>query len=195
MTEIVAEDRARAELYGLLSALLAAPPTSETLAACAAIQGDPATPIGAGLTALAAAAGRTDADQAEREFNALFIGLGRGELLPYLSHYLTGNLNDRPLAALRRDMGRLGISRAPDVLDPEDNIASILEMMRGQIVGAYGPPAALDAQAAFFKAHLAPFASRFFADLEQAKGAQVYAPVGTLGLAFIDVETRAFAME
>ncbi|NHW17463.1 molecular chaperone TorD family protein, partial [Escherichia coli] len=78
--------------------LLAAPPSAETLKACAAISGDAATPIGAALTGIASAAARTDPKTAEREFNALFIGLGRGELLPYASHYLTGHLNDRPLA-------------------------------------------------------------------------------------------------
>lgn len=176
------------------STLLAAPPSTQTLDACAGITGDPATPIGAGLTALAAAAVRTDAKAAEREFNALFIGLGRGELLPYASHYLTGNLNDRPLAALRKDMNRLRISRAKDVFEPEDNIASVLEMMRGQIVGAYGVPATLEGQAAFFDAHLAPWGQRFFADLEKADAAAFYVPVGTLGLAFLEIETRAFAM-
>jgi len=43
-----------------------------------------------------------DADVAriEREYFDLFIGLGRGELLPYASYYLTGFLNERPLSRL-----------------------------------------------------------------------------------------------
>ena len=194
MSDLDPEDRARAELYGLLSALLALPPGADTLSGCAAITGDPATPVGAALTALAAEAGRTDAKAAEREFNALFVGLGRGELLPYASHYLTGHLNDRPLAALRRDMARLGIGRASDVKEPEDGIASVLEMMAGQITGSYGAARSLDEQAAFFDAHVAPWAPRFFADLEAAEHAAFYRPVGTLGLSFLDIETRAFAM-
>ncbi len=86
----------------------------------------------------------------EREFNALFIGLGRGELLPYASYYLTGFLNEKPLASLRHDMAARGMTRAPNVYEPEDNIASLMEMMAGMIVGRFGAPATLADQRDFF---------------------------------------------
>ena len=131
--KIAEEDRLRADLYGFLSALLAAPPDKELLARTALLEGDE-TPLGRSIAALAKLAGQCGPDAAEREFNALFIGLGRGELLPYASYYMTGFLNEKPLALLRKDMAGLGISRAANVFEPEDNIASLCEMMAGLIV-------------------------------------------------------------
>ncbi len=116
--------------------------------------------------------GRSSPDAVRREYDDLFIGLVRGEVLPYASYYLTGFLNEKPLALLRRDMARLGIARTPDVQEPEDHIASICEMMAGLIRGRFGGPVGLTAQREFFAAHLAPWAEHFFGDLEGAKNAR-----------------------
>jgi TorA maturation chaperone TorD len=43
------------------------------------------------------------------EYVELFVGVGRGEVLPFASYYLTGFLNDRPLANLRGEMDAIGI--------------------------------------------------------------------------------------
>ena len=51
----------------------------------------------------------------DRGDNRLFIGVGRGELLPFASVYMTGFLNEKPLATLRNDMVTLGVERSPDV--------------------------------------------------------------------------------
>lgn len=192
--EIAPEDHARAELYGFLATLLAAPPDEALLARLAALEGDEETAVGRAIAEIAGDAARSDPQAADREFTRLFIGLGRGELLPYASHYLTGNLHDKPLARLRADMARLGIAPAGGVSEPEDHIASICEMMAGQITGRYGAVAPLAAQEAFFRAHLGPWAPRFFADLEAAENARLYAGVGTLGLSFMEIEARAFAL-
>ncbi len=191
---VAAEDRARADLYAYLAALLAVPPSAALLARSAEIAGEAETPLGRAVARIAEAAGSTGPAEAEREFTRLFIGLGRGELLPFASYYLTGTLHDKPLARLRRDMARLGIARAAEVSEPEDHIASILEMMAGQILGTYGAPAPLATQKAFFDAHLEPWAGRFFADLREAKEARLYLGVGDLGAAFMKVESRAFAL-
>jgi TorA maturation chaperone TorD len=124
----------------------------------------------------------------------LFIGLARGELLPYASYYMTGFLNEKPLALLRADMAAQGISRAPNVYEPEDNIASLLEMMAGMIEGRFGAPASLEVQQTFFNRHIAPWAGHFFTDLEGAKGSVFYAPLGVVGKIFMTIEREAFRL-
>jgi TorA maturation chaperone TorD len=144
--------------------------------------------------ALAQVAARMTPAAAKAEYGALFIGMARGELLPYASYYLTGFLNEKPLALLRQDMARLGIARAENVKEPEDHIAAICEMMAGLIEGSFGAPADLETQRAFFDRHLACWAETFFTDLEAARAAVLYAPVGTVGRAFIEIERTAFEM-
>ena len=190
---IAEEDALRADLYGFLSALLAAPPKRDLLARTAALTGDE-TPLGKGIATLAKLAKAATPGSVEREFNALFIGLARGELLPYASYYMTGFLNEKPLALLRSDMAAQSISRAPNVYEPEDNIASLLEMMAGMIEGRFGAPASLEAQQTFFNRHIAPWAGHFFADLEGAKGSVFYAPVGAIGKIFMTIEREAFRL-
>ena len=190
---IPAEDRLRADLYDFLGALLAAPPDRALLDKTASLSGDE-SPLGSAVQALSRVANASNSTGTEREFNALFIGLGRGELLPYASFYLTGFLNEKPLAVLRGDMARLGITRAPNVFEPEDNIASLLEMMAGLITGRFGEPAGLDRQKEFWARHLSPWAPHFFADLEGAKNSVFYASVGAVGRAFMEIEREAFRM-
>ncbi len=191
--EILPEEAARADLYDFLSALLAAPPKRELLARAAALEGDQ-TEIGRGIAALARVAAAASEESVEREFTELFIGVGRGELMPYASYYLTGFLNEKPLALLRDDMRRLGIARAPNVFEPEDNIASLCEMMAGLIRGRFGAPAPLAEQKTFFNRHLGPWARHFFADLEAARSAVFYAPVGRIGAVFMEIEAEAFRL-
>jgi TorA maturation chaperone TorD len=187
------EDRLRRDVYGLLGRLLAAPPDEELLDRLARLEGD-ATEFGRAVRSLAALAATVSPEQAEEEFNALFIGISRGEVVPYGSFYLTGFLNEQPLADLRGSMTELAIARAEGVCEPEDHIASLCEMMRGLIDGSFGRPADLAAQQRFFNAHLAPWGERFFGDLEQAAAARLYRPVGAIGRHFLAIESQAFAM-
>ncbi|MGB0912949.1 MAG: TorD/DmsD family molecular chaperone, partial [Phaeobacter italicus] len=122
------EDRLRADLYNFLGLMLSGPPDEMLLEQVAGLAGDD-TDLGTAINALAKIARLTKPAAAEREFNKLFIGLGRGELLPYASYYLTGFLNEKPLASLRQDMAARGMTRAENVYEPEDNIASLMEMM------------------------------------------------------------------
>ena len=120
------------------------------------------------------------------------MGLGRGELLPYGSYYLTGFLHERPLARLREDLVRLGIERAAAQAEPEDHAVILCEVMAGLVGRRFCAPAAADR--ALFERHLSPWIGRFFADLECAASAAFYRPIGALGRAFIDIETEAFAL-
>ena len=191
--DIAEEDRLRAQWYALLAQFLAAPPDAAALELARALTGDD-TDLGRGVTALAAAAKGANVAGLEEEYFDLFIGVGQGELLPFCSYYLTGFLNEKPLAALRMDMDELGIGRAEGVKDPEDQIASLCEMMAGLITGAFGEPVGLDRQRAFFDKHIGCWAPRFFEDLQAAESAAFYMPVGLIGSVFMTVENQAFEM-
>jgi len=187
------EEILRAQAYGLLAGLLSQAPDGDALTALSAIDGDD-SPLGSAFAGLAAAARAATPDGVADEYGTLFIGVGGGELSPFASYYLTGFLNEKPLAVLRGDMARLGIARADDVKEPEDHIAALCEMMAGLITGAFGDPAGLDEQRAFFDRHVASWAPRFFADLEGSPSAAFYRAVGTLGRRFMEIEGQAFAL-
>src|SRR6266851_8636257 len=165
--EIPEEELFRARLYSLLSRLLAAAPDAALLAALGRISGD-ASELGQAFAALARGAAAASAADAAAEYHDLFIGIGRGELLPYGSYYLTGFLHEKPLAELRDALAGLGIARVPEVKEPEDHIAALCEVMAGLIDGGLGERQTLTAQRGFFDRHLAPWAGRFFGDLETA---------------------------
>ncbi len=190
---VLPEDRMRADLYNFLRLILSGPPDQILLNQCAGLSGDD-TDLGQAIGALARVAKASKPGRVQTEFNALFIGLGRGELLPYASYYLTGFLNEKPLAVLRTDMLAQGMTRAENVFEPEDNIASLMEMMGGMIVGRFREPATLDVQKTFFNKHIAPWAGLFFADLEAAKNSVLYASVASVGKAFMEIEREAFRM-
>lgn len=180
-------------MYALLGNLLCRPPDQSVLDLIAGITGD-GSELGQALNALAGAARETTPEAAEREFNDLFIGLTRGELVPYASYYLTGFLHEKPLADLRGDMARLGIARAEGVSEPEDHIGALFEMMRGMTTATFGKPLPLAEQRRFFDVHIATWAPKFFEDLEAAAAARFYAPVGRVGRLFLAVEAEAFEM-
>ena len=190
---IAEEDRLRAEWYGLLGRLLSAPPAQAVLDLARGLEGDE-TELGRAIKALAAAARGTVPEAADEEYFNLFIGVGQGELLPYGSYYLTGFLHEKPLAALRGDMAEVGIARAEDVKEPEDHIASLCEMMAGMIAGSFGAPVELVRQRQFFDKHIGCWAPRFFEDLQAAKSAAFYMPVGMIGSVFMSIESQAFEM-
>ncbi|MCC1481659.1 TorD/DmsD family molecular chaperone [Roseibaca sp. Y0-43] len=184
-------DQARSEQYRFLARLLAAPPSAEMLQQIAQLQGDD-SPLGHAFANLARAAAGADAKAVEREFFELFIGVGRGELLPYASFYQTGFLNERPLADLRGDLATLGVARAEGRHEPEDHIALLFEVMAdfaaGEIV------ADEKTQAQFHARHVQPWAVQFFDDLAVAPSVAFYRPVAEIGRILTEIETRAFAL-
>jgi TorA maturation chaperone TorD len=184
-------DFARAREYSLLSALLLRSPDAQMLGRLAHLRGDE-SPLGLAHLALGEAAARTDAISTAREHSALFVGLGRGELLPYASYYLTGFLHGRPLASLRQLLQRIGVERVEGQAEPEDHAAILLEIMAGLAGGAIPAPTGTDRE--IFGDHLAPWIGRFFADLEHSVSADFYARVGMLGRTFIGLETHAFLL-
>ena len=190
------EDINRARLYGILSRVLAAPMSDETLEIIRGLSGDGnGSEVWKALNAIGEVAIRTPRGRAEEEYTVLFHGMGSGgEIQPYLSYYLTGFVYEKPLAALRDDLREIGIAATGVSKEPEDHMAFICEVMNGLILGTYNKVSSLSRQKEFFSRHLAPWAVNFFKDLEIAKAAKLYKPVGTLGRVFIEVETEAFGM-
>ncbi|HEY0202804.1 MAG TPA: molecular chaperone TorD family protein [Acetobacteraceae bacterium] len=179
---------ARALIYRMLGRALAEPWDAGFLARLAKLSGDDGE-LGTALSAVATAARRAAADVARTEYDALFIGVARGELVPYASFYLTGFLHERPLARVRAEMQALSLARAGGRSDPEDHIASECEVMAA-LIGRGD----VDAQAGFFERHLAPWAGRFFMDLERAASASLFRPIGTLGRLMMDLDRQGFAL-
>ena len=182
-------DAARAQEYVLLANLLLSAPSAALLEQIAQLNAD-ATPLGRAHAALAEAASIAVATEVEREYFDLFVGLGRGELLPYASYYLTGFLNERPLSRLRDDLAALGIERMENNFEPEDHAATLCEIMAGLAAARF--PASPQAQRAFFEKHVSRWMGRLFADMEKAENAKFYRSVGTLGRVFLEIESEAF---
>jgi TorA maturation chaperone TorD len=182
-------DAARAQEYTLLATLLSSAPSAALLEQIAQLHGD-ATPLGRAHATLAEAASVAAVSEVEREYFDLFVGLGRGELLPYASYYLTGFLNERPLARLRDDLAALGIERVEGNFEPEDQAATLCEIMAGLAAARFPVPP--EAQRAFFEKHVSRWMGRFFADMEKAENAKFYRSVGTLGRNFLEIESEAF---
>ncbi len=187
------EQSYRAGAYGVLAALLARTPDQHVLEQIAGFssidQAGGEMALSMSMLGLAAATCRTES--IDDEFHDLFIGLGRGELVPYGSWYLTGFLMERPLGRLRDDLLALGFQRDPDVHEPEDHVAALCEVMQLLILEGQSH----EQQAHFFNTHMSGWAQRFFNDLSQAKSAVFYRAVGRFGISFIDLEARYLAMQ
>ncbi len=189
------EDAARANVYSLLATLLAHPPTGDVLELLRQIE----TPAGNGDSGLAAvwqtlklASERAAIEALDDEYHDLFIGLGRGELVPYGSWYLVGFMMDKPLATLRRDLAALGFERQEGVFEPEDHAAALCETMC--LIIRSGSDVPFETQRRFFSEHIGPWMGRFFQDLQNAKSARFYRAVGQLGEQFVELEKQYLAM-
>jgi TorA maturation chaperone TorD len=189
--EVDEMDQARAAEYALLAALLSHSPDANMIAQLARLNGD-ATELGTAHAALGSAAASINPEQIEREYFDLFVGLGRGELFPYASYYLTGYLHGRPLARIRETLKQIGLESNEGQSEPEDHIAVLFEVMAGLAGGRIIAPDGTDR--AIFENHLKPWAGRFFSDLEHAESATFYKGVGSLGRVFMEIETEAFSL-
>jgi len=188
------EDALRADMYDFLASLLRKEPTDELIDKISELDGDQ-TPIGSACLTLAHLAKTMDKGLIRNEYVEMFIGVGRGEVLPFASYYLTGFLNDKPLSNLRADMADIGIVRVKGVKEPEDHIASLFDIMSGLIRGRFGRIFSTAEQADFFNKHIEPWAGLLMRDIEAAKTGLFYAPVGSIGKSFLEIESAAFSMD
>jgi len=191
------EDAARADIYALLASLYHAAPDAGLLAVLANADDvsaeAPSSVMGDAWRKLQAAASAADPEALAQEFQDLFVGVGSSEVMPYGSWHLTGFLMEEPLARLRVDLARLGLSRLQSSAEPEDHIAALSEAMRLLVRGGDGiPPAAFEVQKAFFTRHLRSWYGRFADQLATAPSANFYRSVGDLTKTFLDNEASLF---
>ena len=191
-TDLDAGEQARADIYRLLGALLAAPPDAALLELLRAVPlaADAEETAMSGAWRDLQAAATADTDHLQDEYFRLFIGLGRGELVPYASFYIHGLLMEKVLASLRTELAGLGIERQANVAEPEDHAAAICEVM-GMIILE---PGLHSRQAAFYREYLSTWLRKFFTDLEAAENADFYRAVAQLGQQFLALEARYFSL-
>ena len=191
------EETARAELYGLLAQLYYAPPSPQLLANVrVAVTESPAAGgfLEAPWRTLVGLARELGDDDMADEYNALFGGVGKPEVYLYGSHYLSGFLNEKPLARLRTELNSLGLARDEAMSDTEDHIAYLCEVMRYLIAGDDVAVANLARQQAFFAAHLQPWMGQLCDAIQQHPKARFYSAVAELTRAFASVEAQGFDM-
>jgi len=191
-TAVDSEDHLRSRVYGLLARLLGNVPGPDTLELLSLVDGQSADgdTLGLAWRDLCAAASEATPQSLSDEFHALFVGLGRGELVPHGSWYMTGYLMERPLAALRQDLSQLGFEREDSVKEPEDHAAILCDVMAALTADDSGFDAATRAD--FFRRHMAPWMGRFFEDLTTAKAAGFYRSVGHFAKLFIEIEQQFY---
>ncbi|MFT5505503.1 MAG: TorA maturation chaperone TorD [Gammaproteobacteria bacterium] len=184
----------RASAYSLLAALLRKNPDESLLSRLglfSASNEDENDDLILAMSMLALSASSHRLDEIEDEYHQLFVGLGRGEVVPFGSWYLTGFLMEQPLSDLRDDLQQLGFERSENVREPEDHIAALCEVMSVMI----SDRASLETQLTFFNQHMSPWFGRFFNDLVQSESAVFYQSVARFGTAFIEFESEYFTMQ
>ncbi|MDP2093984.1 MAG: molecular chaperone TorD family protein [Hydrogenophaga sp.] len=191
------EETARAEVYGLLAALYYAPPTSELMAQLRVAVTE--APTAGGFLEepwreVVAAARAVDNAAVAVEFDALFGGVGKPEIYLFGSHYLSGFLNEKPLAALRTDLAALGLGRDDTMSETEDHFAYLCEVMRYLIAGEDVEVANLSQQQKFFTVHMQPWVSAMCDTVAAHPKARFYAALAGFTRAFLAVETQGFDM-
>jgi TorA maturation chaperone TorD len=187
------EETARADLYGLLATLLYAPPPQALLDTIAAVPVDGDGILPGAWRELVAACKTAQQDLVREEYEQLFIGVGKPEVMLYGSYYLAGFLMEKPLAELRTDLAKLGLQRSDDVVESEDHMAALCEVMR-YLIASDGVPASLQIQQQFFTDHMRGWVLICCKALESSPNAVFYKPVARVAHAFFAVEMQAFDM-
>ncbi len=191
------EDWARSDFYALLSNLFFAAPSPElcsNLAATELMLEEDTSVLSADWLALIAIAKERSVQSIADEYDALFIGVGKADLMMFGSYYQSGFLNEKPLVYLRDDLQRLGLGRIQSVNETEDHLAFLCEVMRYLIVEA-NPPKPFSDQRDFFNAHISSWVFKFLDELDAHPRADFYKVVGRLTRSFFEVERQSFDFE
>jgi TorA maturation chaperone TorD len=200
-TNLSPEDLARADLYGLLALLFYEAPSTELLEKIAQFgeevevgQQDESSLLHGPWQALVEMAKDSRAQDWEEEYENAFIGVGKQEIFLYGSYYLTGFLNEKPLAALRGDLQKLGLQASSEITETEDHIACLCEVMRYLIAGEDLGICNLTQQKIFFNQHIRTWSSELFETLQNHPNLKYYGVVGALASIFFDIEGQSFDM-
>ena len=191
------EETARAEVYGVLAALYYAAPSAalhESLKVAVTVAPVPGAVLETAWSELVAAARARSTDEIAREYDALFGGVGKPEVYLFGSHYLSGFLNEKPLAALRDDLATLGLDRDQAMAETEDHVAYLCEVMRYLIAGDDAAVANLTRQREFFLVNLMPWLSTMCDAVRSHPEAGFYAALAVFTQVFAEVEAQGFDM-
>ncbi len=195
---IESEDQVRADFYALLATLFYRAPDEALLRAMmlsAEPEGEAADDLAKAWAALAAASAVVGHDAVLDEYEAVFVGVGRPPVMLFGSFYLSGFMNEKPLAELRGDLSALGFARDPAVTEPEDHLAALCDVMRAMILGDVADsPAAIEQQRSFFVKHMQPWALQCCGAITQNEKSNYYRRVAAFAQAFFEIEIQAFAM-
>ncbi|MDQ3057920.1 MAG: molecular chaperone TorD family protein [Pseudomonadota bacterium] len=191
------EETARAEVYGLLAALFYAAPTPElheNLRLAVTEAPAPGAVLESAWSDLVAAARAQPLQAIASEYDALFGGVGKPEVYLFGSHYLSGFLNEKPLAALRTDLAALGLKRDEAMSETEDHVAYLCEVMRYLIAGDDAGVSNLTCQREFFSRHLQPWALRMCEAVSSHPKANFYLTLAAFTQTFLGIEAQGFDM-
>lgn len=192
------EETARAELYGLISELFYSPPRPDLLAQLRVAATE--APMSGGFLEepwrhLVGVARDMSDESIHNEHHTLFGGVGKPEVYVYASHFLTGFLNEKPLAQLRSDLAALGLGRdASQMSETEDHVSYVFEVMRFLVAGDDVSISNLTQQAKFFAAHVQTWVPAFCDALQATPRARFYSALADLTRAFVSVEAQGFDM-
>lgn len=198
--EDIGLDLARADYYAILARLFQAPADASFLALLAGAAGESEEAHEAALPRawreICRAAASTTVGNASREYDALFVAIGKPQVVLYASWYLTGFMMEKPLAVLRDDLAALGLARQNQVREPEDHFAALMEVMR-HLVGDIDRPEAqrLALQQTFFLSHIDPWSEKLCNALDAAPDARLYRAAANFTRAFMTVEKNFFQVD
>ncbi|MEF1247944.1 molecular chaperone [Vibrio owensii] len=183
------EQTLRTEIYLVLSALFRSAPSEEMIEFLTSLEVEPSeSAMQKAWIALQQAAKDSNREALEDEYQDLFIGIGRGEVMPFGSWHMTGAMMEKPLAEIRHDLELLGFERDENVKEPEDHIAALCEVM------SMLTSEEEDLQQAVFNKHIAPWFNSFTQQLENAESASFYKPAAQLCEAFLTLEQVRFSV-
>ena len=188
------EETARADLYGLLAGLFYGPPSQDLLDAIAQMPSSGDGVLQQAWNDLAATCEEAEAQKIRDEYESLFIGVGKPEIMLYASFYLSGFLMEKPLAALRDDLNALQLQRSESMPESEDHIAAVCEVMRFLILSDDPAQNSLATQQQFFTTHVQPWAGEMCDAIMHHPQAVFYCEVAQLAKQFFEVEMQAFEM-
>jgi TorA maturation chaperone TorD len=185
------EEAARANFYGLIARLFHAAPDEQLISELVRAGDIDDSPLAAAWRPMIDACRTAFPMTLKHEHTTLFVGTGKAEITPYLSHYVLKHSSDNPLVELRGLLGSWGIARKEGVPEYEDHIAGVCETMRFVIAVQQRSP---EDQKLLFDRFLYQGAKGFCDAVSASKEARFYRLVAQFAREFFEIEKTAFEM-
>ena len=196
--EGLAEDLARADLYGLLASLFFQPPDQVLLDQIKdsenSVTSDNQAPLANVWMNLVEAAKHSQASDWKAEYDSTFIGVGKPNVFLYSSYHLAGHLHEKPLLEIRRSLLQFGLEASDSVAETEDHIAALFEVMRYLIAGEDAGVSNLTNQRVFFNDHIRPWYDDLCDAIDADPETHLYKAVSALTREFLAIESQGFDM-